>query len=426
MVAMTKKINTTLLNGTVVEDQEFNWDFKEQGYMHSSLFYGYICTQFLGGLLGSRFGGHITFGTGIAASSILILLIPIAAKTHIILFYATRILQGAVSGIVFPAVFGIWRFWAPAMERSILGTIGQTGTYIGISIGVFVSSVICDYWGWEYVFYLFGGLGLLWYCLWVVAVKASPDVDPYISQAEKMYILATTDSANDHVTAIHPWREILTSTAVHSIFAGSFTSLYIGYTISMLLPTYLNDVFNHNLVTTGSIATLPYLILVIMLFVSGYLGDRLRVKGYLSTGQVRRLFNCGAFASQMLFALFLAFTDNLIPTIIYVTILVSADSFACAGYMINGLDIAPQYASVIMGMANSFGTFGGILSPILAGYIVTDGSKEQWQVVFFIIAGIGCFGTLFCGSFTRGNLQPWAQADNKESKTVKEPLTIPL
>lgn len=36
------------------------------------------------------------FGMGIGLTAILALLIPIAAKTHIALFYATRILQGIV------------------------------------------------------------------------------------------------------------------------------------------------------------------------------------------------------------------------------------------------------------------------------------------------------------------------------------------
>lgn len=59
IVAMTQKVNVTLENGTIVEEQEFDWDSKQQGLVLSSFFYGYIWTQLVGGILAARFGGHI-------------------------------------------------------------------------------------------------------------------------------------------------------------------------------------------------------------------------------------------------------------------------------------------------------------------------------------------------------------------------------
>jgi rRNA processing protein Gar1 len=40
-------------------------------------------------------------------------------------------------------------------------------------------------------------------------------------------------------------------------------------------------------------------------------------------------------------------------------------------FRVNHLDIAPQHASVIMGVSNSVGTLAGIFGPVVAGYIVT-------------------------------------------------------
>lgn len=37
---------------------------------------------------------------------------------------------------------------------------------------------------------------------------------------------------------------------------------------------------------------------------------------------------------------------------------------------VNHLDIAPQHASVLMGISNTFATIPGIVSPVLTGYIV--------------------------------------------------------
>uniref|UniRef100_A0A1B0DR73 Major facilitator superfamily (MFS) profile domain-containing protein n=1 Tax=Phlebotomus papatasi TaxID=29031 RepID=A0A1B0DR73_PHLPP len=60
IVAMTQKVNVVLENGTTIETQEFDWNSKEQGLLLSSIYYGYICTQVLGGILAERFSGHIT------------------------------------------------------------------------------------------------------------------------------------------------------------------------------------------------------------------------------------------------------------------------------------------------------------------------------------------------------------------------------
>jgi hypothetical protein len=39
---------------------------------------------------------------------------------------------------------------------------------------------------------------------------------------------------------------------------------------------------------------------------------------------------------------------------------------------VNHLDIAPQYASVLMGLSNTFATLPGMISPALTGLIVQN------------------------------------------------------
>lgn len=53
-----------------------------------------------------------------------------------------RALQGFVEGVTYPACHGIWRFWAPPMERSRLATMAFSGSYAGIVIGMPVSGML--------------------------------------------------------------------------------------------------------------------------------------------------------------------------------------------------------------------------------------------------------------------------------------------
>lgn len=41
-------------------------------------------------------------------------------------------------------------------------------------------------------------------------------------------------------------------------------------------------------------------------------------------------------------------------------------------FSVNHLDVAPQHASVLMGISNTFATIPGIVSPALTGFIVQN------------------------------------------------------
>jgi hypothetical protein len=56
-------------------------------------------------------------------------------------------------------------------------------------------------------------------------------------------------------------------------------------------------------------------------------------------------------------------------------------------FRVNHLDIAPQHASVIMGISNTVGILAGIFNPILTGYIVTMQAKHiSAKNTFFILS----------------------------------------
>lgn len=61
---------------------------------------------------------------------------------------------------------------------------------------------------------------------------------------------------------------------------------------------------------------------------------------------------------------------------VYVCECVQFTSSKIPFYSVNHLDIAPQHASVLMGIANTFGTIPGIVSPTLTGYIVQHSVSE--------------------------------------------------
>lgn len=96
----------------------------------------------------------------------------------------------------------------------------------------------------------------------------------------------------------------------------------------------------------------------------GYIADFLR-NNYMSTTNVRKLMNCGGFGIEAIFLLFVAYAKSPVASIAYLTIAVGMSGFAISGFNVNHLDIAPRYASILMGMSNGFGTFAGMLCPVV-------------------------------------------------------------
>jgi ACS family sodium-dependent inorganic phosphate cotransporter len=94
----------------------------------------------------------------------------------------------------------------------------------------------------------------------------------------------------------------------------------------------------------------------LLLFVSGFLADFSQVKGILTTTQVRRYFNCTAFLAQTVFMMLAVIFLSKVSSMVCITIAVGLGAFAWSGFAVNHLDIAPQYASILMGISNTFAT----------------------------------------------------------------------
>lgn len=48
---------------------------------------------------------------------------------------------------------------------------------------------------------------------------------------------------------------------------------------------------------------------------------------------------------------------------------VAFSGFAISGYNVNHLDIAPRYASILMGLSNGIGTVAGLICPIVIDHL---------------------------------------------------------
>ncbi|CAG8602191.1 2780_t:CDS:2 [Paraglomus brasilianum] len=143
--------------------KEFNWSSTVAGLVFTAFLIGYLATQIIGGALADRFGGKIVLGTAAFAWSMFTLLTPLAAKHSLFSLILCRICLGIGEGAAFPSVHSLISAWIPQQEQtravSMTTAIAYSGSIIALPASSFLGSSVL---GWESIFYVFGGVGLIW------------------------------------------------------------------------------------------------------------------------------------------------------------------------------------------------------------------------------------------------------------------------
>ncbi|CAG2167172.1 unnamed protein product [Oppiella nova] len=272
---------------------EFDWTPETIGVVDSSFFWGYLVTQIPGGFLAARYPANRVFGTAIAMSAFLNMLLPGAAKMHPGWVMFVRILQGLVEGVTYPACHGIWRHWAPPLERSRLATLAFCGSYAGAVVGLPMSGMLTEWLGWETCFYFYGCLGLGWYALWMWLSFEKPSKHPTISREELVFIENSIGVVNQKPPTLQttPWVEIFKSPPVYAIIIANFCRSWTFYLLLISQPMYFKEVFKFDVEKSGLLGALPHLCMTFVVPFGGHLADHLRQSGKLSTTNVRKCFN---------------------------------------------------------------------------------------------------------------------------------------
>uniref|UniRef100_A0A674IYB9 Solute carrier family 17 member 7 n=1 Tax=Terrapene triunguis TaxID=2587831 RepID=A0A674IYB9_9SAUR len=360
------------------------------------------------------------FGFAIVATSTLNMLIPSAARVHYGCVIFVRILQGLVEGVTYPACHGIWSKWAPPLERSRLATTAFCGSYAGAVVAMPLAGVLVQYSGWSSVFYVYGSFGIFWYMFWLLVSYESPAQHPTITEEERRYIEESIGESaslmNPLVKFKAPWRKFFTSMPVYAIIVANFCRSWTFYLLLISQPAYFEEVFGFEISKVGLLSALPHLVMTIIVPIGGQIADFLRSHRIMSTTNVRKMMNCGGFGMEATLLLVVGYSHSKGVAISFLVLAVGFSGFAISGFNVNHLDIAPRYASILMGISNGVGTLSGMVCPIIVGAMTKHKTREEWQYVFLIASLVHYGGVVFYGIFASGEKQPWAEPEETSSE----------
>lgn len=290
-------------------------------------------------------------------------------------------------------------------------TIGYSGAYMGNAVSMIACGALAANVGWESTFYVFGAIGCIWFVAYILIVKRSPETDSHCTELETKYI-SNSISSSSSGPLHYPWIKLLTSIPVWAVVSAHFAELWGTYTMTTQLPMFLNDVLHFNVQKSGFLSALPYLALFFCSSVSGYLTDWLQVKGYLRTIQVRKFFTCGGFLGQTVFLLLAVYILDPTWSIVCLTLGVAVGGVVLSGYSATYLDLSPRYAGTMYGIGVTVASLGGIVSPLLTGYVVQTKAASEWQIIFYITAGFYIAGAAVYGMFATTERLPWAEEES--------------
>ncbi|XP_045617908.2 sialin isoform X1 [Procambarus clarkii] len=396
---------------TGLTEGDFDWNEQTQGLVLGSFFLGYATTQILGERAAEYFGSRIVFGLSVFLSSVLTLLNPVCAWASLELFIFIRIVQGAIQGVTFPALFHLLATWLPPKDKAKLVSIMYSGTQVGVIVGSVGSGWLCHsefLGGWPSTFYVFGVVGLTWCVPWFLLVHDTPRHHPRISSAELTYIQSNEDSLVTRKIKIIPWKAIMTSRPMWAAIMCAVGANYYFYTFLTELPSYFSNIQHFKIAQSGLVASLSSLALIIVAVIWGTLMEALTKRRVLSVLSVRRLSMALGYSSSVLLltACFVKCDPTMAAVVMILAMGISGTSYS-GGRLIEQ-DIAPNLASTLVGFNNTIAAITGFLSPVIAGAITNNNQTVSgWNTVFIVAGALSIFTTTISMIFMSAEVQPW-------------------
>ncbi|CAG2215272.1 SLC17A5 [Mytilus edulis] len=356
---IAKSHSKRVLNGYGCQmNAEFDWDKSTQAKLLSSFFYGYICTQIIGGWLSDTYGGRRVFGVALIISGICSLLTPVCARTSVYAVFVARVILGLSSGVVLPSGNSIIGRWAPLFEKSKLTSFACLGVAFGIVVSFITSGFLCKHGfdnGWGSIFYLTGTCTVLWAVAWFLIARDTPDQNKWISKAELNYIKSNIQFDTSKRTAVVPWCQIATNPAFLAILVAHFC---VNWVLYALVTSFVGSgVF---LIGTGFTSCEDREIAVVLLSLA------------------------------FLFA-----------------------GFHNAGCLVNNIDIGQKYAGTLFGLTNTLATVPGMVAPIVTSILTPNDTAEEWRNMFYVCAGVCLLGIVVFGCLASGEVQEWAKDETE-------------
>ncbi len=384
----------------IAMQEQFGWTETRKGFVLSSFFIGYMLAMGVAGWLSDRYGAKRVLGIAVIWWSIFTILTPFAANAGFAVLIVTRIAMGLGEAATIPGSYGMLSRWAPESEKARSISIMISGIPLGTLFGLITTGWIVSRYGWPAAFYIFGVVGIFWLPFWYFLVHDEPGKHPTISDKE-LEDIGVARGEETQAKAF-PWRTFTRLPAFWALLINHFCANLQLYIALAWLPSYFRNVQGLSISGAGLYSAAPWLVMFIMVNVSGVIADKLMQRG-MTTTTVRKIMQCIGLAGASVFLMMMPFATTPNEAVFLLCMILGTASFTVPGYGTNHLDIAPRHAGVLVGITNTIGTIPGVVGVAFTGWLIdTTGSYNS---VFLMIAGVNLVGAIIWLIYSTGERQ---------------------
>ncbi|MBS1751846.1 MAG: MFS transporter [Bacteroidetes bacterium] len=299
--------------------------------------------------------------------------------SNVSLLIVIRFMLGVVESAVMPAMIIFLSRWFTKSERSRANTfliLGNPVTILWMSIlsGYLVKSV-----GWRWMFIIEGAPAIIWAFFWWRLIQDKPREANWLTADEKEALEDQLKSEQKNIKPVRNYGEAFRLKVV-ILLSLQYALWSIGvYGFVMWLPSIINAAPGSNIVTTGWLSAVPYVLAVITMLGVSYYSDKMLIRKIF----VWPFLLIGAVA---FYGSYLAGTDNFWLSFVLLVIAGGAMYAPYGPFFALITEILPKNVTGgAIALINSFGALGSFAGAYLVGYL--NGATGGFGASYIFMAG---------------------------------------
>lgn len=280
---------------------------------------------------------------------------------------ASRLLLGAGEGGGFPAATRVIAEWFPVQERSSAMGIINAGTALGAVVAPPLIALILMQASWRWVFFIMGGLGLLWAAGWWRNYSVPRKRDGSASELRVDPERQTIEDGKDR----DAYAKLFLYRETWGLIVVKFLSDAAWYFYLFWLPKYLYDARGLDIKAVAAFAWLPYAASGIGCLSGGVLASRLIRRGH-SVNKARKI-GLAIGAAVMPLILFVPHASLGVAIALF-TLAYFGHQWWSTLVMVLPTDLFPRRnVGAVAGLVGMGGAMGGVVFGQCVGYLLDNG-----------------------------------------------------
>lgn len=363
--------------------QEYGYSLNQMSVILVAFTWAYALFQVPGGMLAKRFGPRRVLALAGLWWSVFTFLTPYGAT--FLGLVLIRILLGVGQAADWPSSVLALQRWFPHHERSRANSFLLAGLYLGSFIGSPIIVGIAARFGWQASFHVFAVVGVLLSVAWYVFVRDHPADARGVNDAENRLI--TSDAGPEEQVADRPLgaRAFLSSVQFWAVGLQYGLLVLIQSFFTIWLPTYLVQARGISFKSMGFLGALPWGAMIIGVFGTGLLNDRV-----LRTWRARTTLACVGFLVSAVALTIGALTPGNAGMIAWMCLSLGAVGVVQVQVWAACQDLGGRHSATVAGFTNLCGNLTGAFGPLFTSLLVGIGGS--WSIALAVTAGAGLLG----------------------------------